>query len=249
MLDTKNILLEIQNLEVKINKKLIFTNLNLSLYTGAVHVLMGPNGAGKSTLTRVLTRDQKFTISKGIIRYKTNNLLLYNTEKCSLEGIFLAFQYPIELPGILNLQFLKLIYNTHCKYKKKTELDTLDFLKLIKTHMEDLNIQENFLYRSVNFGLSGGEKKKNEILQIALLEPKLIILDEIDSGLDSDSLQNVATKINKIKKTNQTILLITHYSKILQYIKPNYVHILDKGKIIKTGDYTTALDIEKYGYL
>ncbi len=229
-----NILLNIKNLEVKIDKKIIFTNLELSLYTGAVHILLGKNGAGKSTLTKVIARDHRLNITDGTIVYNGCNILRYSTEKCSLEGIFLAFQYPIELPGVPNLQFLKTIYNTHRKYKKEEELNMIDFIKLVKIHMNDLNIKEEYLYRSVNVGLSGGERKKNEILQIALLNPKLIMLDEIDSGLDDETLKCVAIKLNKIKKNNQTILLITHHQKILQYIKPQYIHTLHDGKIINT---------------
>lgn len=246
---TNNILLNIENLEVKINKKIILSNLNLNLSPGMTYALMGPNGAGKSTLARVLARDKNFNITKGSILYKNMNLLDLTTEKCSLNGIFISFQHPPELEGVLNLHFLKLIYNLQQKYHNLKELNTFEFLQHVKKHMDDLNIKHEFLYRYLNVGLSGGEQKKNEVLQMCLLNPDLIILDEIDSGLDIDSLKLIANKIYSLKHQKQTILIITHYPRILSYIKPNYVFLLNKGKIIKTGDYTLALNIEKNGYL
>lgn len=245
----KSILLEIRNLTVKIGNKGILSNFDLCLYRKNVHVLMGPNGAGKSTLARVLVRDKKFIVKQGSLFYNGIDLLQHTTEWCSLNGIFLSFQHPVELSGVLNLHFLRTIYNTHLSYLGKEQLSTVEFIPLVKSHMHDLNIEEEFLYRYVNVGFSGGERKKNEILQISLLSPKLVILDEIDSGLDVDALKKISFKLNALKDMNATsFLIITHYPRILNYITPDFVHVLNNGKIIKTGNYELSLEIEREGY-
>ena len=209
---------------------------------------MGKNGSGKSTLAKVIAGHPKYKIIQGNIILNGLNITNIEPEKRSNLGIFLAFQYPIEIPGVNNIDFLRLAYNSKQKYYKKTELDPLSFFELINIKIKDLNIDHKFLSRNINEGFSGGEKKTNEILQMSILYPEISILDEIDSGLDIDALKNLSKYINKLKTSIKSILLITHYQRILNYIKPNYIHIMDKGNIIHTGNYKLANKIEKYGY-
>lgn len=242
-------LLDIKGLSVSIKGATILNKLNLTIKCGEIHTIMGPNGSGKSSLTRVLVRDDRYVVDEGVILYSGNNLLGLTTEQCSLLGIFLAFQHPISIPGVLNLHYLKSIYDIHLKNKGCTNVNSTDFLNVIRKHMFDLKMSDDFLYRNLNVGFSGGEKKKNEILQMALIKPRLLILDEIDSGLDVDSLKLITGKINMSRDSGQSIIVITHYPRILNYIRTDFVHVLSKGSIINTGDYKLALDIEKYGYV
>lgn len=242
-------LLTITNLSVSIKDTTILNKLNFIVRCGEVHTIMGPNGSGKSSLTRVLVRDDRYKVSEGMVTFSDTNLLNLTTEQCSLLGIFLAFQHPVSIPGVLNLHFLKNIYDIHLKNKGCTSISNSEFLNLIRKHMFDLKMSDDFLYRNLNVGFSGGEKKKNEILQMALIKPRLLILDEVDSGLDVDSLKLITDKINSMRYEGQSIIVITHYPRILNYIKTDFVHVLSKGSIINTGNYKLALDIEKYGYV
>lgn len=244
-----NFLLNIVNLSVSIKGFTILNKLNLTIGNNEVHVIMGPNGSGKSTLTKVLVNDKRFCVDSGEVIYKGMDLLQLSTEMCSLNGIFLAFQQPVSISGVLNIHFLKKIYDAHLKFKNIEQSDTFDFINVVKKYMFELQIPEEFLYRDVNSEFSGGEKKKNEILQMLLLQPDLLILDEIDSGLDVDSLKIISQKINFLHKKGKSIMLITHYQRILNYLKPDYVHVLSNGIITKTGDYKLAVEIEKFGYI
>lgn len=244
----KSNFLNIINLSVLLDKKQILNNLNLIINRGEKHVIMGPNGVGKSTLAKILTGWFKNYIISGEIIYNNNNLLELTPDILSLKGIFLSFQYPIEIQGLSNFEFLKSMINAKRKYEKLDPIENKDLLLKIKKFMEILKIKEEFLYRSVNEAFSGGEKKKNEILQMALLEPNFIILDEIDSGLDVDSLKTVFNCINSIFNNSISLMIITHYSRILEYIDVDFVHIMHNGKIIKTGEKSLALDINTKGY-
>nr|YP_010851408.1 Iron-sulfur cluster formation ABC transporterATP-binding subunit [Echinothamnion hookeri]WGH14345.1 Iron-sulfur cluster formation ABC transporterATP-binding subunit [Echinothamnion hookeri] len=244
----KQEILKIQNLHVNTNNKEIINGLNLSVNKGEIHAIMGKNGSGKSTLAKVITGHPAYQITKGNIFFKNEDITHEEPENRSHKGIFLAFQYPIEVPGVSNLDFLRLAYN--CKQKKlnKKEIDPLSFFELINQELKKIDMDPLFLNRHLNAGFSGGEKKKNEILQMSLLQSELSILDEIDSGLDVDALKNISNNIKKFANKNNAILLITHYEKLINYINPNYVHIMDKGKIIFTGNKTVASNIDKYGY-
>nr|YP_010850815.1 Iron-sulfur cluster formation ABC transporterATP-binding subunit [Lophurella mutabilis]WGH13555.1 Iron-sulfur cluster formation ABC transporterATP-binding subunit [Lophurella mutabilis] len=244
----KQELLKINNLHVNTNNKEIITGLNLSVNKGEIHAIMGKNGSGKSTLAKVITGHPSYQITKGNIFFKNEEITHEEPENISHKGIFLAFQYPIEVPGVSNLDFLRLAYN--CKQKKlnKKEIDPLSFFELINQKLKKIDMDPLFLNRHLNEGFSGGEKKKNEILQMSLLQSELSILDEIDSGLDVDALKNISNNIKKFANRDNAILLITHYEKLINYINPNYVHIMDKGKIIFTGDRKVASNIDKYGY-
>nr|YP_010850617.1 Iron-sulfur cluster formation ABC transporterATP-binding subunit [Lophurella hookeriana]WGH13357.1 Iron-sulfur cluster formation ABC transporterATP-binding subunit [Lophurella hookeriana] len=244
----KQEMLKINNLHVNTNNKEIITGLNLSVNKGEIHAIMGKNGSGKSTLAKVITGHPSYQITKGNIFFKNEEITHEKPENISHKGIFLAFQYPIEVPGVSNLDFLRLAYN--CKQKKlnKKEIDPLSFFELINQELKKIDMDPLFLNRHLNEGFSGGEKKKNEILQMSLLQSELSILDEIDSGLDVDALKNISNNIKKFANKDNAILLITHYEKLINYINPNYVHIMDKGKIIFTGDRTVASNIDKYGY-
>ena len=243
-----NNFLNISNLTVSLDKKTILNKFNLKLNLGKVYVIMGPNGVGKSTLGKVLTGDHEQYSISGSVFYDNIDLFSLKPEELSLKGIFLSFQNPLEIPGLSNFQFLKSFINAKRKYKKLNPIDTNDFLVKVKKYMNLLGIKEEFLYRSVNEGFSGGEKKRNEILQMLLLEPKLIILDEIDSGLDVDSLKLVFKSINKFKNKNNSLLIITHYSRILDYIDVDFVHILYNGYIVKTGNKKLITEVTKKGY-
>ena len=240
-------MLQLQNLKASVNDKLILNGLDLKIKPGEVHAIMGPNGSGKSTLANILSGKNGYEIS-GSLKYEGKNLQDIPIEERAQKGIFLAFQYPLEIPGVNTTNFLKTSLNTIRKAKGEKELDTLTLLKLIKEKASELNIDEKFLSRQLNVGFSGGEKKKNEILQMKLLEPKLAILDETDSGLDIDALRIVSEGVNKLRNSENSFLVITHYQRLLNYIKPDFVHIIADGKIVKSGDYSLALELEEKGY-
>jgi Fe-S cluster assembly ATP-binding protein len=240
-------MLQIKNLKASINEKSILKGLDLNIKPGEVHAIMGPNGSGKSTLANVLSGKNSYDI-EGEINFDGINLNDLKIEERAQKGIFLAFQYPLEIPGVNTNIFLKTSLNSIRKARGQKELDTLTFLKLIKEKAKELNIDEKFLSRQLNVGFSGGEKKKNEILQMKLLEPKLSILDETDSGLDIDALRVVADGVNTYKNKKNAFLIITHYQRLLDYIKPDYIHVLSDGKIIKTGNAELGEQLEKTGY-
>ena len=240
-------MLQLKDVKASINEKPIIKGLNLNIKPGEVHAIMGPNGSGKSTLANVLSGKSGYEVS-GNITYQGQNLKEISIEERAQKGIFLAFQYPLEIPGVNTRNFLKTSLNSVRKSKGEKELDTLTFLKLIKEKASELNIDEKFLSRQLNVGFSGGEKKKNEILQMKLLEPKLSILDETDSGLDIDALRVVADGVNSYKNKDNAFLIITHYQRLLDYIKPDFIHVLSDGKIIKTGNAELGKELEKSGY-
>ena len=240
-------MLQLENLKASVNDKSILNGLNLEIKSGEVHAIMGPNGSGKSTLANILSGKSGYDVS-GSLKYEGKNLEEIPIEERAQKGIFLAFQYPLEIPGVNTTNFLKTSLNSIRKAKGEKELDTLNLLKLIKEKASELNIDEKFLSRQLNVGFSGGEKKKNEILQMKLLEPKLAILDETDSGLDIDALRIVADGVNSHKNQNNAFLIITHYQRLLDYIKPDFIHVLSKGKIVKTGCADLGQELEKTGY-
>lgn len=243
----EKILLNIRNLEAFIGKQRILHDLNLEIKENELHILMGPNGSGKSTLCKILAGHPSYIITNGSIFFKDKDLLSLEPEIRAYEGLFLAFQSPLEITGVSNYDFLRLAYNEKQKYLKKKEKDPIEFLALIETLLKKLKIKDEFLSRNLNEGFSGGEKKKNEILQMLLLEPNLSILDEIDSGLDIDGIRMIASIINN-KKKNISFLLITHNPKILTYLKPNYIHILINGRVVKSGNKNLINYIEEKGY-
>jgi Fe-S cluster assembly ATP-binding protein len=240
-------MLQLKDVKASINNKSIIKGLNLNIKPGEVHAIMGPNGSGKSTLANVLSGKSGYEVS-GNLTYQGQNLKEIPIEERAQKGIFLAFQYPLEIPGVNTINFIKTSLNSVRKSKGEKELDTLSFLKLIKEKASELNIDEKFLSRQLNVGFSGGEKKKNEILQMKLLEPKLSILDETDSGLDIDALKIVADGVNSYKNKDNAFLIITHYQRLLDYIKPDFIHVLSDGKIIKTGNAELGQELEKSGY-
>lgn len=245
--NSKNIL-EIKNLHVNIDNEPIIKGLNLSIQAGEIHAIMGKNGSGKSTLAKIIAGHPKYTVTNGIILLNGENIINEEPDQRSHKGIFLAFQYPIEIPGVSNSDFLRLAYNAKQKFNNKTELDPLLFLETLNSKFNNIDMNKSFLNRNVNEGFSGGEKKKNEMLQMSLLNPKLSILDEIDSGLDIDALKNISQYINNIKTSDMSLLLITHYQRLLNYVKPHYVHIMHDGQIVHTGNIETVYEIEKSGY-
>jgi Fe-S cluster assembly ATP-binding protein len=240
-------MLKISNLKTSVNDKIILNGVDIHIKHGEVHAIMGPNGSGKSTLANVLSGKKGYENS-GEIMFDGENLNDISIEERAQKGMFLAFQYPLEIPGVNTNNFLKTSLNTVRKAKGEKELDTLTFLKLVKEKSKELGIDEKFLSRQLNVGFSGGEKKKNEILQMKLLEPKLSILDETDSGLDIDALRIVADGVNTSKNKDNAFLIITHYQRLLDYIKPDFIHVLSKGKIIKTGNSDLGIELEKSGY-
>ena len=240
-------MLEIKNLQASINNKPILKGLDLTIKPGELHAIMGPNGSGKSTLAHVLTGKNGYEIS-GELNFKGENLRKIAVEERAQKGIFLAFQYPLEIPGVNTNIFLKTSLNSIRKSRGEKELDTLDFLKLVREKSSELGIDEKILSRQLNVGFSGGEKKKNEILQMKILDPYLSILDETDSGLDIDALKIIAKGVNTSRNSEKSFLVITHYQRLLEYIKPDFVHVLSDGKIIKTGCGELAEELEKTGY-
>jgi len=241
-------MLKIDNLHAKIGNKEILKGLNLSVNAGEVHAIMGPNGSGKSTLANVLAGRNGYEVTKGSVEYEGNDLLELAPEERAWAGVFLAFQYPVEIPGVNNVYLLKAAVNAVRKYRGEPELDAVEFLGLIKEKMKIVKMKEDLLNRSVNEGFSGGEKKRNEIFQMSVLEPKLAILDETDSGLDIDALKIVSEGVNSLRNEERSIILVTHYQRLLDYIKPDHVHVLSNGKIIKSGGPELALELEEKGY-
>jgi len=246
--DNASVLLEVRGLTAKIDDRNILKGIDLTVRAGEVHAIMGPNGSGKSTLAKVLSGHPSYEVTGGEVLFEERNLLELAPEARARTGLFLGFQYPIEVPGVTNSAFLRLAYNTVQGTRGKEELDPLEFDDLVRGKMKLLDIDPSFLERSLNAGFSGGEKKRNEILQMALLEPKLAVLDETDSGLDIDALRVVANGINKLHTPDNGIVLVTHYQRMLNYIVPDYVHAIEGGRIIKTGDKSLALELEARGY-
>jgi len=241
-------LLEIRNLRAGVEGKQILNGVDLTINAGEVHAIMGPNGSGKSTLAQILAGREGYQVTQGEILYQGKNLLELDPEERAREGIFLAFQYPVEIPGVNSTYFLKAALNELRKHQGLPELDALEFLALVKEKMKILELREDFLKRAVNEGFSGGEKKRNEIFQMAVLEPKLAILDETDSGLDIDALKTVAAGVNKLKRPDNAQLIITHYQRLLNYIVPDVVHVLCEGRVVRSGGKELALELEERGY-
>jgi Fe-S cluster assembly ATP-binding protein len=241
-------LLDLKNIDASIGNKQIIKNFNLKINKNEIHVIMGPNGSGKSTLSKILAGHPSYSVDNGTIEFCEKDLLDMSPEIRSHEGVFLAFQYPIEISGVTNYDFLRIAYNEKRKYKKETELDPLEFMELTQKTIQKLKMKPEFLNRNLNEGFSGGEKKRNEILQMLLLDPKLIILDEIDSGLDIDAIKIICDGIVNNLANDSSLIVITHYPKILNYLKPTHVHIMIDGKIVKTGNLELIDYLEKEGY-
>ena len=241
-------MLSIKNLKVKVDGKEILRGLNLQVNPGEVHAVMGPNGSGKSTLAHVVAGRPGYEVTDGEIIYQGKNLLELNPEERACEGVFLAFQYPVEIPGVNNAYFLKAALNALRKHRGEPELDAMDFMQLARKKMSLVKMREDLLKRALNEGFSGGEKKRNEIFQMAVLEPKLALLDETDSGLDIDALKAVSEGVNTLRNPDRAIVLVTHYQRLLNYIQPDKVHVLAAGQIVKTGGKELALELEERGY-
>ena len=241
-------MIEIKDLHVSIEDKEILKGINLLIKPGELHAIMGRNGSGKSTLSNVISGRDGYTITKGSITWNGRNLLELSPEDRACEGIFMSFQYPVVIPGVNNMYFLKSAFNAQRRYKGEDELDSMDFISLIKTKIKEVKLDESFLQRAVNDGFSGGEKKRNEILQMITLEPKLAILDETDSGLDIDALKIVAEGVNNFRNPQRGFLVITHYQRILNYMEPDLIHVMIDGKIVKSGGRNLALKLEQQGY-
>jgi len=241
-------MLEIRNLEARVAGKDILKGINLSVKAGEIHAIMGPNGSGKSTLAQVLAGRDTYEVTGGSVTYNGHDLLAMSPEDRAREGVFLAFQYPVEIPGVGNTYFLRSAMNQIKKHRGEPEVDAMDFLALVRDKMKLLELDESLMTRSVNEGFSGGEKKRNEIFQMAVLEPKLCILDETDSGLDIDALKIVAHGVNMLRSPERAIIVVTHYQRLLDYIVPDFVHVLSAGRIIKSGDKSLALELEQDGY-
>ncbi|NEQ80620.1 MAG: Fe-S cluster assembly ATPase SufC [Moorea sp. SIO2I5] len=246
--ETSEIILSVRDLTADVDGNQILKGLNLEVKAGEIHAIMGPNGSGKSTLSKVLAGHPAYDVTGGEVSFLGQNLLEMEPEERSLAGVFLAFQYPLEIPGVSNLDFLRVAYNSRRKHKGLEEIDTFDFEDLVEEKLEIVKMNPSFLERSLNEGFSGGEKKRNEILQMALLEPKLGILDETDSGLDIDALKIVANGVNQLASAENAMILITHYQRLLNYIEPDFVHVMADGRILKTGSKELALELESRGY-
>ncbi len=241
-------MLKIDNLHVRVAGKEILKGLTLDVSAGEVHAIMGPNGAGKSTLGNVLAGREGYEITQGTVDYNGRNLLDLEPEQRAAEGVFLAFQYPVEIPGVNNTYFLKAALNAQRRHRGEAELDSMQFLKNVREKLRVLHIPDDLMNRAVNTGFSGGEKKRNEIFQMALLEPKLAILDETDSGLDIDALKMVADGVNAMRSPQRAFIVITHYQRLLDYIVPDFVHVMVDGRIVESGDKSLALKLEEHGY-
>ena len=241
-------MLEINNLHARVEEKEILKGINLTVKPGEVHAIMGPNGSGKSTLASVLAGREDYEVTSGSVSYKGKDLLELAPEERAAEGVFLAFQYPVEIPGVTTINFLKTAINQIKKYHGEDALDAASFLKLMKEKAKLVKIDDALLKRSLNEGFSGGEKKRNEIFQMAMLEPTLGLLDETDSGLDIDALRIVADGVNQLRNSERSFIVVTHYQRLLEYIVPDYVHVLYQGKIVKSGDKNLALELEEKGY-
>jgi Fe-S cluster assembly ATP-binding protein len=242
-------MLNIRNLHVTVGGKEIIRGLDLEVKAGEVHAIMGPNGSGKSTLAHVLAGRDGYEVTGGEVRYQGKDLLELSAEERACEGVFLAFQYPVEIPGVNNTYFLKAALNAVRKHRGEPQLDAIDFLAVVKEKLEILHMDDSLMQRAVNVGFSGGEKKRNEIFQMAVMEPKLAILDETDSGLDIDALKDVADGVNAMRSGDRAIIIVTHYQRLLNYIVPDQVHVLDGGHIVKSGGRELALQLEDHGYL
>jgi Fe-S cluster assembly ATP-binding protein len=240
--------LEIRNLRATVDGNEILKGINLTINKGEVHAIMGPNGSGKSTLAKILAGHPSYEVTGGEVLFEGRNLLELAPDERAREGVFLAFQYPVEVPGVSNAQFLRLAYNERQKHLGEEELDPLEFKDLLKERAQIVEMDASFMNRSVNEGFSGGEKKRNEILQMAVLQPKLAVLDETDSGLDIDALRVVSGGVNKLKQPDNAIILVTHYQRLLNYIVPDFVHVLSDGQIVKSGGKELALELEEKGY-
>ena len=241
-------MLKIENLHARVEGKDILKGLTLTVNPGEVHAIMGPNGAGKSTLGNVLSGRDGYEVTEGSVIFEGRDLLALEPEERAAAGLFLAFQYPVEIPGVNNTYFLRAALNAQRKQRGEPELDSMQFLKLVREKLKIMQISDELLHRAVNEGFSGGEKKRNEIFQMAVLEPKLAILDETDSGLDIDALKQVAQGVNTLRSPDRAVLLITHYQRLLDYIEPDFVHVLADGRIVESGDRTLALKLEEHGY-
>lgn len=248
IIENSDVILSVRDLTANVDGTQILKGLNLELKAGEIHAIMGPNGSGKSTFSKVLAGHPDYDVTGGEVIYKGQNLLELEPEERARSGVFLAFQYPLEIPGVSNLDFLRVAYNSKQKHEGKEELDAFDFDELVRERLDVVKMDAAFLNRSVNEGFSGGEKKRNEILQMALLEPTLAILDETDSGLDIDALKIVANGVNQLANKDNTMLVITHYQRLLDYIVPDYVHVMESGRIITTGGKELALELEERGY-
>ena len=242
-------MLEVKNLHASIDQNEILRGINLKVNAGEVHAIMGPNGSGKSTLAHVLAGRDGYQVTKGEVIYEGKDLLAMPPEQRAREGVFLAFQYPVEIPGVSNMYFLRAALNAIRKHRGLDELDAMDFLTMVREKMKLLDMDQTLMNRPVNDGFSGGEKKRNEIFQMAVLEPKLAILDETDSGLDIDALKTVADGINALRSDDRAIILVTHYQRLLNYVVPDYVHVLSEGRIVKSGGKELALELEEKGYV
>ncbi len=241
-------MLKIEDLHVEVEGKPILKGVNLEVASGEVHAIMGPNGSGKSTLAQVLAGRENFEVTRGRVFYRGGDLLDMEPEERACEGVFMAFQYPVEIPGVSNVYFLKAAMNAIRKHRGEEELDAMEFMKVVREKIKLVNLDQSFISRSVNEGFSGGEKKRNEIFQMAVLDPTLAILDETDSGLDIDALKTVADGVNVLRRPDRAIVVITHYQRLLNYIVPDRVHVLSDGEIVKSGDKDLALELEARGY-
>jgi Fe-S cluster assembly ATP-binding protein len=244
----KHIMLQIENLHVAVGDNPVLNGLDLEIPTGQMHAIMGPNGSGKSTLAHVLAGRPGYTVTAGSVRLDGRDLLALEPEERAHEGVFLGFQYPVEIPGVNNVYLLKAALNAARKHRGLPEVDAFEFLTLVRDKMKLMRMEESFLSRGVNEGFSGGEKKRNEVFQMLVLEPKLAVLDETDSGLDIDALKVVANGVNTLRSPERSIVLVTHYQRLLDYVVPDHVHVLVRGKIARSGDRTLALELEKRGY-